>query len=531
MVRPVRRKKFSIKNYSPFISLIIPLIIFFFLGGALIYFTKNSLDNRQRASTPSVNIVDFGATPNDSTDDTAAIKNAISSAQSQGKVVYVPAGRFNHTLFYLYGMQMFGDGDTSILYAPNPDDIQIILQGDKSSLTNIKVSAATTVRSNSNKFAVYMENATNFTINHVTVDGANDAGILSYRSSFGQITDNNVQNTLADAIHTTAGSHDIYIARNVVRNPGDDMIAVVSYNGGQCSNQAGFDMVYNVLIENNDVANSNWGRGISVVGGKDITIRNNKIANSSAAGLYIASESSYNTCSVSNVRIESNTIDGTATSSTVIHPAVLIYSGAVGQSIHEILLANNIVSNTPARDGIQVRNVSTNIAFMNNAVTNTNGGLVNDSSGNIYCSGNTFNGSQSPITPCGGSYNFTVSGSSVTPVVSTPTPSPTATLTPPTPTTSLNDTVAPSIVVTAPINGSIVKRGSTISIDASATDNFGISKVEFYVNGTLICTDATVSYNCLWGVPGKRNTYYTVTAKAYDTSGNKSSTAINVTAR
>jgi subtilisin family serine protease/outer membrane biosynthesis protein TonB len=114
-------------------------------------------------------------------------------------------------------------------------------------------------------------------------------------------------------------------------------------------------------------------------------------------------------------------------------------------------------------------------------------------------------------------------------LIPTPTPTrrPTAT---PTPTPV--DKTAPNVSITSPTNNSFVSRNSNVVIRANATDNVGVTKVEFYVNGALTCTDTAASYTCTWRVPSRSGARYPLTAKAYDAAGNtKTSTAINVTSR
>jgi hypothetical protein len=65
-----------------------------------------------------------------------------------------------------------------------------------------------------------------------------------------------------------------------------------------------------------------------------------------------------------------------------------------------------------------------------------------------------------------------------------------------------------------------VKRKSTVAIAATASDDVSVIKVEFYVNGSLVCTDTTSSYNCTWRVPTASGRTYRLQAKAYDASGN-----------
>lgn len=113
--------------------------------------------------------------------------------------------------------------------------------------------------------------------------------------------------------------------------------------------------------------------------------------------------------------------------------------------------------------------------------------------------------------------------------IALPTATPTIAL--PTPTSGPVDTTPPIISISNPLNGAIMTRNSTVSISANASDNVGISKVEFYVNGTLTCADTTSSYACSWKVPGKPKANYTLSAKAYDLSGNTAVSVVNVTAK
>ncbi|MDP2672119.1 MAG: S8 family serine peptidase [Candidatus Daviesbacteria bacterium] len=111
--------------------------------------------------------------------------------------------------------------------------------------------------------------------------------------------------------------------------------------------------------------------------------------------------------------------------------------------------------------------------------------------------------------------------------VSTPTPTPVPTSTP-APISS--DTTPPTVSITSPLNGATVKAASKVNVSAAATDNVKIAKVEFYVGGSLKCTSTLSSgpYSCTWPVPGKKNTSYIITVKAYDSSNNSTPVSITV---
>lgn len=123
----------------------------------------------------------------------------------------------------------------------------------------------------------------------------------------------------------------------------------------------------------------------------------------------------------------------------------------------------------------------------------------------------------------------------------TPSPTPTHTITPTrTPTRTLTptrtrtptpppDTTAPSVSITNPTNGGTVKRNSSITIRATATDNTAVTRVRFYVNGSLKCTDTSASYTCTWSVGKTAHVTYSLQAVANDAAGNTGTHTISVT--
>ncbi len=93
------------------------------------------------------------------------------------------------------------------------------------------------------------------------------------------------------------------------------------------------------------------------------------------------------------------------------------------------------------------------------------------------------------------------------------------------------DTTVPVVSITSPLNGATVTRGNNLTIKANSSDLSGITKVEFYVNNVLKCTDTSVSYTCVWKVPNTRNVTYTLKAKSYDAVNNTAEHSITVTAK
>jgi hypothetical protein len=90
------------------------------------------------------------------------------------------------------------------------------------------------------------------------------------------------------------------------------------------------------------------------------------------------------------------------------------------------------------------------------------------------------------------------------------------------------DGAAPTVSVTAPVNGATVS--GTISVSATATDNVAVSGVQFKVDGGNIGAEDTSSpYSVNWDTSSATNGAHSVTAVARDAANNSTtSTAVSV---
>jgi hypothetical protein len=90
------------------------------------------------------------------------------------------------------------------------------------------------------------------------------------------------------------------------------------------------------------------------------------------------------------------------------------------------------------------------------------------------------------------------------------------------------DTTAPTTAITAPANGATVS--GTTAVTASASDNVGVSRVEFYLDSVLQSTSTVAPYSWSWNTTTATNATHTLTSKAYDAAGNMgTSAAVTVT--
>jgi parallel beta-helix repeat protein len=94
--------------------------------------------------------------------------------------------------------------------------------------------------------------------------------------------------------------------------------------------------------------------------------------------------------------------------------------------------------------------------------------------------------------------------------------------------TTTVDTTPPAVSITSPLGLQYVGRSTTQNIIASATDNVGVAKVEFYVDGSMICTDTAAPYECSWSLYTKPGVSFTLKAIGYDFAGNNAQASIVV---
>jgi hypothetical protein len=86
-----------------------------------------------------------------------------------------------------------------------------------------------------------------------------------------------------------------------------------------------------------------------------------------------------------------------------------------------------------------------------------------------------------------------------------------------------NDYTPPTVSLISPTTGASLTLTTTLT--ASAADNVGVARVEFYRGTTLLGSDAYAPYSLSWDTTLVANGAYTLTAKAFDTAGNVTESA------
>jgi hypothetical protein len=81
-----------------------------------------------------------------------------------------------------------------------------------------------------------------------------------------------------------------------------------------------------------------------------------------------------------------------------------------------------------------------------------------------------------------------------------------------------NDQTPPTTAITSPADGATVS--GTVTVNADASDDVGVAKVEFYVDGALKGTDSTAPYQLGWNTVSVANGSHVLQSKAYDAVNN-----------
>jgi len=85
---------------------------------------------------------------------------------------------------------------------------------------------------------------------------------------------------------------------------------------------------------------------------------------------------------------------------------------------------------------------------------------------------------------------------------------------------------APTVTITSPASGATVS--GTVSVQGSASATAGLSKVSFYINGTLMATASSSPFSFSWNTTSQTSGTDTVSVTAYDTLGNSNTASVSI---
>ncbi|NJM55993.1 MAG: hypothetical protein HC841_08960 [Verrucomicrobiae bacterium] len=80
--------------------------------------------------------------------------------------------------------------------------------------------------------------------------------------------------------------------------------------------------------------------------------------------------------------------------------------------------------------------------------------------------------------------------------------------------------------ITSPASGALYANSQTVTLSAAASDNVGVTKVEFFDGAALKGTDTTAPYAYDWPITSNDNGIHSWTARAYDAAGNVGTSSV-----
>jgi hypothetical protein len=371
-------------------------------GGKAIKFTATTTN-----AGPAVDVTTLGAACNGTTNDQNALQQAFDNTAA-GTAIRIPAGKVcahsNVLEARKDGMKIIGPG---VLLASDAVNSAIRVHGANVTIQDLTVSGVATVRDpmgRSVAAGVFIEGASGTAVRNVTFQGnANNQGL----GTNGIFNDNGtnftfdgvtVNNSKADCIHNTNGAANGTITNAIVRNCGDDGIAVVSYfkDGKLC---------HDITIDSPKMYGQTWGRGMTVVGGKNITYKNFYIEDSFGAAIYLGTEGNeYNTYAVDNIQYLGGTIVRANRGAAQVNHGAILVTNYMQPTVTNtnVLIRDVTIQDTTAAAGKQIGidgSPNSRIQFINIGVTGgTNHVLdVGSTPANQYnATGITYNGAATP---------------------------------------------------------------------------------------------------------------------------------------
>ncbi|MDB5163684.1 MAG: hypothetical protein JWS12_301 [Candidatus Saccharibacteria bacterium] len=95
------------------------------------------------------------------------------------------------------------------------------------------------------------------------------------------------------------------------------------------------------------------------------------------------------------------------------------------------------------------------------------------------------------------------------------------------PTPPPSDSTPPKVTLTSPANGATIS--GSVNVAATASDNVGVTKVNFEVDGTQVSSITASPFTYSWDTSKVTNAAHTVKATAYDAANNTNTSTVTVT--
>jgi hypothetical protein len=233
-----------------------------------------------------VNITQHGATPNDTTDDTTAIRNAINAARAAGTGVWVPAGSFVMAARVdVQGVAVRGAGPWYSVLKGRTGKGGFFATGGNVTIADLMIDGDVRYRDDHNFDAALEGNfGTGSLIQNVWIERTK-VGLWPDSGTDGLLALGlRIRNTFADGVNLHANVRDTSVQQSVVRNTGDDALAMFSEGAPVTRGSYRFNTIQIPMLAN----------GIGIYGGESNKAEDNVVSDTLTASAGIAVSSRFN---------------------------------------------------------------------------------------------------------------------------------------------------------------------------------------------------------------------------------------------
>jgi hypothetical protein len=299
-----------------------------------------------------VTVEKFKPTAGTDGDDQTAIQDALNSLVAGQSLYIMPGKVYKHSSTLLHSKSFTAVVGGGTMYAMTPAASSFKVTAKYSRIADITFDTlASTTRLDpyeAQRFLV--DSADGIIIDNVKSLNSAATGLFITRTVGFTVNDMLVMNTLADGIHMTGGSTDGTVRTPTCINVGDDGVATVSYTGGYDSGLCKRITVFNATVDG-----SRKGRGVSIIGGEDVTYFNSTTRNTFGPGWIIASEPTPSNPTFGATRCKM--LQGaiySASQDTAQSASMRMVSGRTGYGITDCEMSGPKVYDTPSGDAFEI---------------------------------------------------------------------------------------------------------------------------------------------------------------------------------
>ncbi len=207
-----------------------------------------NLEQIESAYTMPANFVSVvtygGAVANDGVDDTVAINNTINYAKTMGVGVWIPAGTFNlnSKLNNISSMQIRGAGMWYTTLQGSNGQGGFFVTGGNTTIADMSVVSDSFVRNDGGDAAAFEGNfGTGSLVQNVWVEHMKVGFWLSSGTDGLFIVNSRIRDTWADGVNLSGGVKNSQVSNMIIRNTGDDAMAMWSNGSANVNNSFRFD--------------------------------------------------------------------------------------------------------------------------------------------------------------------------------------------------------------------------------------------------------------------------------------------------